>query len=207
MSFRVRIGSASISSRGRVGASVGPFSASTGPRRSGGGGGCFAEFLVIGVIMIAVMWPLSLWGHAIHLTPSWHQLMHHDKAWLHRHYPMVGLRYVGAFVALGTAVAAIVVAVQAALAPRRERALQQEREMLAERAKVLASEHQEWLNGPPPPFQPPGRFTQSWLEDNVPHLHPGQIPMLVAELRARGWKEDRIAQRVEPLVPHRRQTT
>ena len=49
--------------------------------------------------MIA-MWPLSLWGHAVHATPSWHQLMNRDHVWMHEHYPLVALRYLVAAVLL-----------------------------------------------------------------------------------------------------------
>jgi hypothetical protein len=192
------MGPFSASSRGRVGVNVGPVSAYGGGGR--GGGGCLG-FLVFVIGFVAVMWSLSLWGHAIHLTPSWHQLMHHDDAWLHRHYPKVGLRYLAALAILVAVVAAIVLLIKAALAPGRERAAQLERTMLAQRREELALEHQEWLDGPPPPFHPPGRITQTWLEDNVPDMHPGQIPMLVTEMKARGWNEDRIAQRVEHLIP------
>jgi hypothetical protein len=69
--------------------------------------------LVVGAIIFAVMWPLSLWGHALHLTPSWHQLMHRDKAWLHHHYPLVGLRYLAAAGALLTVVLVVVLGVVA----------------------------------------------------------------------------------------------
>jgi hypothetical protein len=63
---------------------------------------------------------------------------------------------------------------------------------------VLA--HQRWLESPPPPLQLPARFTQGWIEENVPYLHPGQVPVLIDELHARGWKDERIAQRVAPYL-------
>src|SRR4051794_7954844 len=59
---------------------------------------------LLALAFTVVMWPLSLWGHAIHLTPSWHQLMNRDHDWMHKHYPLVGLRYVGAAVLLTIAV-------------------------------------------------------------------------------------------------------
>jgi hypothetical protein len=55
---------------------------------------------------------------------------------------------------------------------------------------------QQWLRSPPPPLPLPGRFTDNWFAANVPSLHPGQVPVLLAEMRARGWTNQRIAQRV-----------
>jgi hypothetical protein len=115
MGMRVRLGPLSVSSRGRVGLRAGPVSVYGGGgrrRRSGGSNGS-GEFwialigfaLVVALVIFLVMWPLSLWGHALGLTPSWHQLMHRNKAWEHRHYPLVGLRYVGAAAALAGTVA------------------------------------------------------------------------------------------------------
>lgn len=43
----------------------------------------------------------------------------------------------------------------------------------------------------------PGRFTENWLAANVPNLHPGQVPALLKELRARGWSDERIEARVQ----------
>jgi hypothetical protein len=57
-----------------------------------------------------------------------------------------------------------------------------------------------WLACPPPPLPMPGRFTENWLAANVPTLHPGQIPMLERELRARGWAQARIDERVGPYI-------
>jgi hypothetical protein len=45
----------------------------------------------------------------------------------------------------------------------------------------------------------PRRFTQSWFVDNGPHLHSDQVPLLLAELRRRGWTQGEIEQRV---IPH-----
>jgi hypothetical protein len=56
-------------------------------------GALFIGALILGAIVIAVMWPLSLVGHAIHLTPNFPQLMRHDHAWEHQHYPLIFLRY------------------------------------------------------------------------------------------------------------------
>ena len=55
--------------------------------------------LIFGVIFLVVMWPLSLLGHAIGLTPNFNQLMHRHARWEHQHYPLVGLRYVGTLLA------------------------------------------------------------------------------------------------------------
>jgi hypothetical protein len=139
------------------------------------------------------MWPLSTLGHALHVTPSWHQLMHRDKSWLHEHYPLVGLRYVA------TAVVAGVLAT-AALRPliRHQSKLAAERLQRQQEEEAEALRH--WLAAPAPPLSFPGRFTQKWLSENVPLLHPGQVPMLINELRARGWSDVRIEQRVSPLV-------
>jgi hypothetical protein len=78
-----------------------------------GCGALIVAVLVVGAIIFAVMWPLSLWGHALHLTPSWHQLMHRDKAWLHHHYPLVGLRYLAAAAILLAVTVTVVVTVLA----------------------------------------------------------------------------------------------
>jgi hypothetical protein len=153
---------------------------------------------VIGIVVVVVMWPLSLWGHAIHLTPSWHQLMHRNKAWMHAHYPLVGLRYVAAaaLLALVTGAPIAAIAIPAAR-DRRERAAWAAKQ----RARQAELAHQAWLAGPPPPLTMPGRFTQNWITENVPHLHPGQVPELLREMRARGWTDARIEQRVRPYLP------
>ena len=61
--------------------------------------------------------------------------------------------------------------------------------------------HQAWLDGPPPPLIFPGRFTPNWFVRNGPYLHPGQVPVLLAELRRRGWSEADIEQRAAPFLP------
>src|SRR3954471_4537547 len=109
MGMRVRVGPLSVSSRGRVGVNAGPVGVYGGGGRgsSDGCAGLIAIALAIGLIIVVVMWPLSTFGHAIHMTPSWHQLMNRDKAWMHEHYPLVGLRYAGtAALLLGLVVAA-----------------------------------------------------------------------------------------------------
>ena len=67
-----------------------------------------------------------------------------------------------------------------------------------ERARIA---HEAWLAGPAPTLDVPSRFTQDWIVKNVPRLHPGQIPTLLAEMRRRGWTEDGIQVRVMPYVP------
>lgn len=232
MALGVRLGPFRVSSSGRVGVSAGPFSVSGGGRRrrkrGGGGGGVgpigalFLISVVIAVVVVVVMWPLSLWGHAIHLTPSWHQLMNRNHVWMHEHYPLVGLRYVGAAFLLLLVIAAAAVpflrlAVRQAAEREREadaHAAEQQRQaaaVAAERDRRISAQsqerqrqadlaHQQWLAGPAPPLQMPGRFTQNWLAANVPALHPGQVPPLLDELRARGWTDERIQARVAPLL-------
>lgn len=85
-------------------------------------------------------------------------------------------------------------------------ALSQQQE--AERAKQeteRAAAHEAWLAAPAEPLILPSRFTDRWFEENVPTLHPGQVEPLLTELRARGWTEPRIEQRVGPWLkmnPH-----
>jgi hypothetical protein len=62
-------------------------------------------------------------------------------------------------------------------------------------------EYEQWLNGPPPPFLAPGRFTQKWIQANVPYLHPGQVAPLLEDLRSRGWSDTAIEQRVAAYLP------
>jgi hypothetical protein len=224
--MRLRVGPFSASTSGRVGIHTGPVSMSAGGRRrrsSGGGGELIAFLLVVALVVFVVMWPLSLWGHAIHLTPSWHQLMNRNKAWLHEHYPLVGLRYLGAGAALLVAIGGVVAFAVAATEPARQREAERAEAEHAARLETLAAQraaqleaaaaqrarqekarreaHERWLNSPPPSFRPPPRFTQTWLEANVPRLHPGQVPMLLDELRARGWNDARIEQRIQHLLP------
>lgn len=234
MSVRVKVGPVNVSSTGRVGVKAGPVYVSGGGRRrrrssgsSGDGGSLLLALIaiavVIAIIYFAVMWPLSLWGHAIHLTPSWHQLNHRDGTWMHQHYPLVGLRYLGAFVFLLIVLAAVatpfvlqaneqkveqqlLAAEQAAERDRQARKLadQQERETRARAVEQVREDqlaHERWLADPPPALLMPGRFTQTWIAQNAPNLHPGQIPLLKDELRRRGWTDADIEQRVEPYLP------
>ena len=48
------------------------------------------------IVILVMMWPLTLFGHALGMTPSWHQLWNRNHVWMHHHYPLVGLRYLGA---------------------------------------------------------------------------------------------------------------
>ena len=156
MSARLRIGPASISSRGRVGLNVGPVGIYGGGRRrrsSGGGGGALGALLVIGIAVVLAV-----------------------KYW-----------YVVAPLALLIIVLGIATARRNAV--RREEA-----------AVAAAEAHQQWLAGPPPPLTVPSRFTDKWFASYVPTLHPGQIPVLLDELRRRGWGDDQIALRVQPYI-------
>jgi hypothetical protein len=214
---RIRVGPVSVTSRGRVGVKAGPVYVSGGGRRrksgsSSGMGALLAVIIAVGIIIFAVMWPLSLWGHAIELTPSWHQLMHRNHTWMHEHYPLVGLRYVGAAFLL---ILTLAVLSMPLLASAKKRAAEQQRlaseqaaereqqarEQAAEQAHQARIVHEQWLADPPPPLQLPGRFTQTWITQHVPHLHPGQVPVLIAELRRRGWTDTDIDQRVMPYMP------
>ncbi|MGA9315338.1 MAG: hypothetical protein WBV77_11990 [Solirubrobacteraceae bacterium] len=207
----------SVTSRGRVGVKAGPVYVSGGGRRrksgsSSGMGALLAVIIAVGIVIFAVMWPLSLWGHAIELTPSWHQLMHRNHTWMHEHYPLVGLRYVGAAVLL---ILTLAVLSMPLLASAKKRAAEQQRlaseqaaergeqarEQAAEQAHQARIVHEQWLADPPPPLQLPGRFTQTWITQHAPHLHPGQVPVLIAELRRRGWTDPDIDQRVMPYMP------
>lgn len=214
---RIRVGPVSVTSRGRVGVKAGPVYVSGGGRRrksgsSSGMGALLAVIIAVGIVIFAVMWPLSLWGHAIELTPSWHQLMHRNHTWMHEHYPLVGLRYVGAAVLL---ILTLAVLSMPLLASAKKRAAEQQRlaseqaaergeqarEQAAEQAHQARIVHEQWLADPPPPLQLPGRFTQTWITQHAPHLHPGQVPVLIAELRRRGWTDPDIDQRVMPYMP------
>src|SRR3954471_4511539 len=131
MSLWLRLGPFSASSRGRVGVRAGPVSWYGGGRRGndpGLLGPLIGVAILIGIVVFVVMWPLSLWGHAIHLTPSWHQLMHRNHHWMHHHYPLAGLRYIGAFVLL---VAALVAAALPFASSAERRAQERERRAAA----------------------------------------------------------------------------
>jgi hypothetical protein len=229
--MRVRAGPFSVSSRGRVGVRAGPVSVYGGGKRrrssgnSGAGAGCLGAIIAVAVVVFVVMWPLSLIGHALGLTPSWHQLMNRNHVWEHQHYPLVGLRYLGAagivVCVLGVIAFPLVVLAGKRQAERDRLAAQQaaERERLAaaqeaerkriakeqsaERERWAREAHEEWLAAPAPRLELPGRFTQNWIAKNVSELHPGQIPVLMEELRRRGWTDDDIARRVMAYLPSR----
>lgn len=190
MGMRLRMGPVSVSSRGRVGVRVGPVSAYGGGRRrrrsssnSGGGG------ILIGIVAIAVVVAVAV------------------KYW----YVALPLLVVGTFVTV-----AIVKASAKAAKNRQEEAARLYREEQAREAHLRAVRHaadmeararaeQAWLAGPPPALRVPGRFTDKWFAENVPGLHPGQVPVLLEELRDRGWTDERIARRVQPYLlrnPH-----
>lgn len=216
--MRVRVGPVSVSSRGRVGVRAGPVSVYGGGRRrrssgsSGAGAGRLGLVIAACIVLIVVMWPLSLFGHAIGLTPSWHQLMHRNHVWEHQHYPLVGLRYLGAAAILLGLLGALTYPLQVRA---RHRAVERNQlaaaqaaesnrlaaERAAEEAGRVKEAHAAWLAAPPPPLMFPGRFTQSWIAHNAADLHPGQIPILMDELRRRGWTDSDIEQRVEPYLP------
>jgi hypothetical protein len=69
-------------------------------------------------------------------------------------------------------------------------------EQAAARARARAEAQQRWLQAPPPTLYVPARFSEQWFAKNVPRLHPGQVPTLFAELKARGWTQQKIAQRL-----------
>jgi hypothetical protein len=48
-----------------------------------------------------------LWGHALGMTPDFSQLLDRSHGWLHEHYPLVGLRYVEALLALVVVIMAV----------------------------------------------------------------------------------------------------
>jgi hypothetical protein len=76
----------------------------------------------------------------------------------------------------------------------------------AERREVSrqrrARELERWLAGPPPVLYLPARFSEQWFATNVPGLHPGQIPVLLDEMKARGWSNQHIAQRLGRHLHH-----
>ena len=60
-------------------------------------GGCLAGFfllLLVGGVILAVVWFVSLVGHALDLTPNYPEIDRHDGAWVRAHYDGVGLGYV-----------------------------------------------------------------------------------------------------------------
>jgi hypothetical protein len=77
------------------------------------------------------------------------------------------------------------------------------RAQAAEHERRAREAHEAWLAAPPPPLRLPGRFTQNWIANNVPELHPGQVPVLMEELTRRGWTDQDIERRVAQYLPRR----
>lgn len=177
MGIRLRIGPFSASSRGRVGVNVGPVGVYGGGRRrrSTGGGGGLAVFGVLVLIALVV----TYWYIAVPLVV------------------IVGV--VAIFALRADARRAHERAEHQAQLQREHEQRQQALDRARERERE--ANHRAWLAGPPPPLAMPGRFTPNWLAANAPHLHPGQVPMLLKELRARGWTDGRINDRVRPYLP------
>lgn len=120
----------------RFGFHVGPFSVGANDREVA----AVVEFVVVCLVAFVVVgWPLSLVGHAIGLTPSWHQLLNQDQAWLHEHYPKLGLRYLGVAAAIA-AVAALPVVLYETIAVRTFRSRATEDRHLREAAQREADE-------------------------------------------------------------------
>lgn len=46
----------------------------------------------------------------------------------------------------------------------------------------------------------PSRFTRAWIERNVPFLSERDLALVLAAMRAKGWPEEQIADRVYPHV-------
>lgn len=217
MSLWVGLGPFRVSSRGRVGVRAGPVGIYGGGRRrrssSNDESGCaviLAILLVCAVIyfivMYVVMWPLSVWGHAIGLTPSYHELRHANHVWEHRHYALVGLRYVAAAASLLILLIGSGVLLSrlgrseksrgpaakdnTGSAPLMPRPAGPDKGTAA--STVQAIPHIDW----------PKRFTQAWIEDYVPELSPSEFGALVTEMGRRGWTETDIRRRVQPYCHH-----
>jgi hypothetical protein len=157
--------------------------------------------VVVGVAVLVVLWPILLLGHAVDFTPTLPQLVDRGTTWMHRHYPLVGLRIIAAVV---VAIVVLIVASRPLRERRKARAIERRRlaaEQEAERVRRVRIAHEQWLAGPPPALDLPGRFTQNWIKENVPRLHPGQVSALTDELYRRGWTDDDITQRISPYLP------
>lgn len=173
MSMRVRVGPVSLSSRGRVGVSAGPFSVSGGGsrRRSRGSSGDGALVALVGLVLL------------------------------------VGLAVVYWYITLPIAAIGVVLFVWLSRREREARAQYAiEREArLAEEARQREAARIAWLAAPAPPLAVPTRFTEAWFAAEIPNLHPGQIEPLRRALRARGWKDTKIDERIAPYLsanPH-----
>lgn len=65
---------------------------------------------------------------------------------------------------------------------------------------VDAEALEAWLKSPPLPLELPGRFTQTWFQENARHVHPGQVQTLIDELASRGWSREDIQRRATPYL-------
>jgi hypothetical protein len=187
-----------------MGVRAGPVGIYGGGRRrsSSGSGAAFLGFLIVlAIIVFAVMWPLSLFGHAIGLTPSWHQLMNRNHTWMHQYYSLVGLRYLGAAGILLVVLTMLAIPLLASAKQRAEERRQQAAAAADEHERRAHAAFAERLSGPPPVLEMPGRFTSKWIAPNVPGLHPGQRLVLLDELIRRGWSYADIEGRVKPYLP------
>jgi hypothetical protein len=111
--------------------------------------------------------------------------MHRDHTWMHERYPLVGLRYLAAFALL----VVVFVATSLPFVTRASRHAVEQRlaaDHAAEQERQVQIAHERWLTDPPTALLMPGRFTHTWIVQNAPHLHPGQIPILFDETRRRG---------------------
>jgi hypothetical protein len=229
MSFRIRVGPVSVSSRGRVGVRAGPvYVAGGGGRRrrrpSGGGGdanGCLAlvaVFVVVGVIGLAAKYwyitvPVALVLAAVFVAGdrlNKAQVVERQKAAQalaveEQAAQALARRAEEAVDAERAEVERIQREARAeaerihrderAAADRKERAERAEADRIEREKRVAA-----WLAAPPSELELPGRFTETWFADRIPRLHPGQISVLESALRNRGWKDDRIRERIAPYL-------
>jgi hypothetical protein len=74
----------------------------------------------------------------------------------------------------------------------REAEAERRRELVASREIEEAARVKAWLAAPPPQLAIPTRFTEAWLAQRVPTMHPGQVPELRTALRSRGWSEVKV---------------
>ncbi len=169
------------------------------------------------IFWYTVMLPLSLVGHTIGLTPSWHELNHHGHAWMPTHYPLVRLRYIA------TAVLMIMGAIgmrsehkkRKASPPRAPATGSADAAPLAARAPVTpqathgAPSPDATMSGVPRQRSSAGaraaplipeRFTQEWIAETVPHLRSQALCAVIGEMRRSGWSTADIQHRVWPYV-------
>jgi hypothetical protein len=77
-----------------------------------GAGGCLSVCVVVliaGLVILAVVWFVSLVGHALALTPTYPEFDRHDGAWIRAHYDAPGLGYVLTVLAMFVGVPASIV--------------------------------------------------------------------------------------------------